>query len=178
MLPTSLTTFASESSSSGLSALGVDARAFLIQLITFVLALLILKRYAFKPIVKMLGERRELIESGVKLGEQMQKEEAQLAAKIEKAMHEARQEADAVIAGAQETARQTVREAEDKAREKATGILETADSRIAQDTARARKQLESEIVGLISDATEAIIEEKVDAKKDAALIERALKGRA
>lgn len=178
MLQTSLTTFASESSASGLSALGVDPRAFLIQLITFVLALLILKRYAFKPIVKMLGERRELIESGVKLGEQMQKEEAQLAAKIDKAMHEARLEADGVIAGAQETARQTIREAEDKAREKAAGILETADSRIAQDTARARKQLENELVGLISDATEAIIEEKVDAKKDAALIERALKGRA
>lgn len=175
---TSLTTFASESSSSGLSALGVDAKAFVIQLITFVLALLVLKRYAFKPIVKILGERRELIESGVKLGEQMQKEEAQLAAKVEKALHEARLEADGVIAGAQETARQTIREAEDKAREKAAGILETADSRIAQDTARARKQLESELVGLISDATEAIIEEKVDAKKDAALIERALKGRA
>ncbi len=178
MLQAPLNSFAAESSSSGLGALGVDAHAFVIQLITFVLALLVLKRYAVKPIVKMLGERRELIESGVKLGEQMQKEEAQLATKIDKAMHEARLEADAVIAGAQETARQTMREAEDKAREKAAGILETADSRIAQDTARARKQLESELVGLISDATEAIIEEKVDAKKDAALIERALKGRA
>jgi hypothetical protein len=31
---------------------------------------------------------------------------------------------------------------------------------------------------LVSDATEAIIDEKVDAKKDAALIEKALKGRA
>ena len=36
--------------------------------------------------------------------------------------------------------------------------------------------LEKELVGLISDATEAIIEEKVDARKDAQIIERALKG--
>lgn len=178
MLTTSLNIFASETSSSGLSALGVDGRAFLIQLITFVLALLVLKRYAFKPIVKILGERRDLIESGVKLGEQMQKEEAELAEKIESKLHDARIEADKVIAGAQDTARQTIREAEDKAREKAASILETADARIAQDTARARKQLEGELVGLISDATEAIIDEKVDAKKDAALIERALKGQA
>jgi len=53
-----------------------------------------------------------------------------------------------------------------------------ADSRIKQDTDRARRQLETELVGLVADATEAIIDEKIDARKDAGLIERALKGRA
>jgi F-type H+-transporting ATPase subunit b len=171
-----LTNFAAESSS-GIGALGVDGKAFLIQLITFVLAFWVLQRYAFKPIIKVLRERRETIEQGVKLGEEMQKERAKLDAQVEKTLHDARAEADGIIAGAQDTARQTVREAEDKARDKAAGILEQADARIVQDTARARKQLEKELVGLISDATEAIIEEKVDAKKDAQLIERALKER-
>lgn len=176
-MTTNLTTFAAESSESGLSALGVDPKAFLIQLITFVLVFLVLRRYAFVPIVKVLRERRETIESGVRLGEEMQKERAKLDAEVEKALRQARQEADGIIASAQDTARQTVREAEDKARDKAAGILKDADSRIAQDTARARQQLEKELVGLISDVTEAIIDEKVDAKKDAQLIERALKER-
>jgi F-type H+-transporting ATPase subunit b len=171
-----LTTFGE--SSSGLGALGVDGKAFVIQLITFVLAFWVLKRYAFTPIAKVLNERRETIENGVKLGEEMQKERAKLDAQVEKALHEARQEADGIIAGAQDTAKQTIRESEDKAREKAAGIIDAADARIEQDTARARKALQKELVGLISDATEAIIEEKVDAKKDAQLIERALKGRA
>lgn len=171
---TPITHFASESAS-GIGALGIDGKAFVIQLITFLLAFLVLKRYAFKPIGKVLQERRETIESGVKLGEEMKKESDKLDAKIAKAMQDARQEADNVIAGAQDAARQTVRDAEDKAREKAAGILKEADSRIEQDTARARKQLEKELVGLVSDATEAIIGEKVDAKKDAQLIERALK---
>lgn len=170
---TPITNFAAESS--GIGALGIDGKAFLIQLITFLLAFLILKRYAFKPIVKVLNERRETIESGVKLGEQMQKEQAEFEAKVEQLLQEARQQADEIMAGAQDNARQTVREAEDKAREKAAGILKEAEARIDQDTARARKQLEKELVGLVSDATEAIIGEKVDAKKDAQLIERALK---
>jgi F-type H+-transporting ATPase subunit b len=165
-------------SSSGLGTLGVDGKAFVIQLITFILAFLVLKRYAFKPIIKVLSERRETIESGVKLGEEMQKERAKLDAQVEKALHEARQEADGIIAGAQDTARQTIRESEDKARDKAAGIIDAAEARIEQDTARARKALEKELVGLISDATEAIIEEKVDPKKDAQLIEKALRGRA
>ena len=174
---TNLPILAAESSESGLAALGVDPKAFLIQLITFILVFLVLKRYAFKPILKTLHERREIIEGGVKLGEQMKKEQAQMEQKVSDALHKARQEADAIIGGAQESSRQAIREAEDKARDKAAGILKDADARIVQDTARARQQLEGELVGLISEATEAIIEEKVDAKKDAALIERALKGR-
>ena len=164
-------------SSSGIGALGIDTKAFVIQLITFVLAFLVLRRYAFKPILKVLRERRETIESGVKLGEQMKQEEAKLAAKVDQALHEARKEADGIIAGAQDTGRQAILEAEEKARAKAAGIISEAESRLVQETARARKQLEQEVVGLVSDATKAIIDEKLDAKKDAALIERALKGR-
>lgn len=170
----SVTTFG-EASSSGLGALGVDSKAFVIQLITFVLAYLVLRRYAFGPITKVLCERRETIENGVKLGEEMRKERTALEEKVEKLLHETRQEADTIINGAQETAKQTIREAEDKAREKAAVILKEAEDRIAQDTQRARKALEKELVGLISEATETIIGEKVDAKKDAALIDRALK---
>jgi F-type H+-transporting ATPase subunit b len=172
-----VTTFA-DSSSSGLGALGVDGSAFVIQLITFVLAFLVLRRYAFKPILTALQQRRETIESGVKLGEEMQKERAKLDTQIEQALHEARQKADAIIAAAQDSGRQAIREAEDKARDKAAGILDAAEARITQDTARARQQLEKELVGLISDVTEAVIDEKVDARKDAALIDRALKERA
>lgn len=164
-------------SSSGLGALGVDGKAFIIQLITFILAFVILKKYAFKPIIKVLDARRETIESGVQLGEEMKQERSKLDAEVEKALQEGRKKADAIIAGAQDTAKDTIREAEDKAKVKAANIVKEAESRIVQDTARARKQLESELVGLISDATEAIIDEKVDSKKDAELIERALKGR-
>lgn len=173
-----ITYFAVEESATGLAALGVDPKAFLIQLITFVLVFFVLKRYAFGPILKVLNERRETIESGVKLGEDMQKERAKLETQIEEALQKARLEADSIIAGAQDNARQAVRDAEDKARDKAAGILREAEARIDQDMARARKQLEAELVGLISEATEAIIEEKVDAKKDVQLIEKALKRQA
>ena len=162
-------------SSSGIGALGVDGKALIIQLITFLLAFWVLKRYAFSPILKVMAERRQTIEKGVKLGEQMQKDKAELDAKVEAELHKARQEADGIIASAQDTSRQTIRQAEEAAKQKADGIIKAAEDRIAQDTARARRQLEGEIVSLVSEATEAIIGEKVDAKKDAALIEQALK---
>lgn len=165
------------SSSSGIGALGLDGQALLIQLVTFVLAFLVLKRFAFKPIMKVLDARRATIESGVKLGEQMQKERAAAAAMVAEQLRAARTQADAVLAAAEEAAQETTRQAEAKAREKAEAILTEATERTLQDMARARKRLEGELVGLVSDATEAIIGEKVDARKDAALLDKALKVR-
>jgi F-type H+-transporting ATPase subunit b len=162
-------------SSSGIGALGIDGKALVIQAVTFLLAFWVLKHWAFGPIVKLMEQRRKTIEQGVKLGEEMQKEKAALEARVAKALHEARAKADEVVAAAQTQGRQTVQAAEDKARTKAEGIIATAEDRVKQDVNRARKQLEGELVGLISEATEAIIDEKVDAKKDAALIGKALK---
>ena len=163
---------------SGLGALGVDPKAFLIQLITFVLAFLVLRRYAFGLILKVLNERRETIESGVKLGEEMQKERSKLEGQVEDALQKARIEADAIISSAEDTGKQAIREAEEKAKEKAAAVMIDADNKIKQDTTRARKALEKELVSLISETTEAIIGEKVDGAKDVSMIEKALKERA
>ena len=175
MLIVSFTQFGD--SSSGLGSLGIDGKAFVIQLVTFVIAFWVLQHYAFKPILKVLNQRRETIESGVKLGEQMQQERVKLEASVAEALHKARRDADTILAAANETARESIRDAEAKAREKADSIINEAQERTAQAVNRARKQLEQELVGLISDATEAIIDEKVDSKKDAELINRALKER-
>lgn len=165
------------SSASGIGALGVDGKAFVIQLITFVLAYLVLRKWAFGPILKVMRERRETIDSGVRLGEQMRKEKAALDSKVDQLLHDARRQADSIVAEATEAGRQVVRDAEDGARTKAEGIIKEAQARTEQEARQVRKQIEKEVVGLISDATEVIIHEKVDAKKDAALIDRALRER-
>lgn len=163
-------------STSGIGALGIDGKALVIQLVSFVLAFWVLQHWAFKPIVRMMERRRKTIEDGVALGEQMKRDKAALDAKVAEELAKARATADGIIAQAQESGRTAVREAEETARGKAAGILKDAEERIATDTKRAKAKLEGELVGLISDATEAIIGEKVDAKKDAQLIDKALKG--
>ena len=55
-------------------------------------------------------------------------------------------------------------------------MMTDAEARINEDTEQAKRKLEKEIVGLVSEATEVIVDEKVDAKKDASLIAKALKG--
>jgi F-type H+-transporting ATPase subunit b len=171
----SLTTFGA--SSSGLGALGINGQAFLIQLVTFVIIFLVLKKYAFKPILKVLNNRRELIEDGVRIGEEMKQKRNELEQEISSKLSEARATADKMIIEVQKEARQIIISAEEAAKQKTEKILASADDQIKQDSLRARRGLEKELVGLISEATEVIIGEKVDAKKDAVLIERALKAK-
>lgn len=171
----SVTNFAVEETS-GIGALGINLEALIIQLVTFILAFLVLRQFAFKPIGKVLRERRELIESGVKLGEEMQKERAELDKTVAATLQDARKKADGIVAEANDAGREVIAEAEDKARAKADSIVADAKARGEQDVQQMRKALEKELVGLVSEATEAIIDEKVDARKDAELIDKALKG--
>ncbi|HEX7368538.1 MAG TPA: ATP synthase F0 subunit B, partial [Candidatus Saccharimonadales bacterium] len=81
-------------SASGIGALGVDGKAFIIQLVSFIIAFLVLKKWAFGPIVQMMERRRKTIESGVSLGEEMKKEQTALEARVETALRDARRQAD------------------------------------------------------------------------------------
>lgn len=160
---------------SGPAALGISGQAFLIQLITFLIVFLMLRQWAFKPIIKMLNQRHDLIEQGVTLGEKMRAQEAKLEADTAKVLHDARRQADVILTDAEAEVRQKIARAEETAQTRAAAIMSEAETQIKHATERERKRLEAEVVELVSDVSEAIIHEKVDAKKDAALIDKAMK---
>ncbi len=168
------TNFADQSS--GIGALGVNLQALVIQLITFLIVLWVLKKFAFKPILKVLNDRRTLIEAGVKLGNEMKNKELEMEQKREKILHDAQAAADKLIADSKDEAKEIVNESEADAKTRADGILEAANKTIDENTKRSKKKLEKELVGLISEATEAIIGEKIDATKDSKIIDKVLKG--
>lgn len=161
---------------SGIGALGVSPSAFLIQFITFALVFILLKKFAFGPIVKKLAERRKVIDDGVKMGLRMEKERTKLDKEVTEVLRDARTEADKIISNAQKEAREIIRDSEKVGQRKVDTMIDDAEARIAEEAKQAKRRLEKEIVGMVSDATEAIVEEKVDATKDAKLIDKALKG--
>jgi F-type H+-transporting ATPase subunit b len=181
MLDNKLILFASSESSEsaeGFAALGFDPKAFLIQLITFLIVFYILKKYVFGRVVDMLEKRRETIEEGVRLSAQAAEEKEKLDREVEATRAKARKEADEIISRTQEQTSVMIKEAETAATEKANALIEEARKKIEEETARARRKLEAEVVELVIEATEVVASEKLDAKKDAALLSRALKGQA
>ncbi len=160
----------------GIATLGIDLKALILQLITFLLFFFLVKKFALTPIAKILEERRTKIDEGIELGFEMELEKQKLDEQINEKLNKARAEGDKIIAEAQAESGVIIRDAEAQAQRKAEAILADAHAKIEEDVARAKKGLEKEVLGIVADATEAIIHEKLDAKKDASLIERALKG--
>ena len=81
---------------------------------------LLLKKYAFKPVIKLLEDRRKVIDDGVKMGEKLAKEQTKFDAKLAETMSKAREEADHIIATGHKEAREVVREAEQVRTEEAS----------------------------------------------------------
>jgi len=162
---------------SGPAALGLSLQAFVIQLLTFLIVFLALRKWAFKPITKMLERRRDLIERGVTLGEAMRAREAKLEETVAQKLHEARAVADQILADAQGEAKQKITAAEAAAQKRAESVLQEAEAQISQAAGRERKRLEAQMLELVSDVSQAVIGEKVDPKKDEALVARALQER-
>jgi F-type H+-transporting ATPase subunit b len=161
---------------SGFGALGIDAKAFLIQLITFVLVFLILRKYVFGRVVKLLEDRRKTIEEGVKLTNEMTVARKKLEEEIVQTRKKSRAEADKIIADSHEQAGSMLKEAEESAQRKVDAAVADAHKKIEEETGRARRNLEKDMIELVIRATEIVAKEKIDARKDSELIKEALRG--
>ena len=150
-----------EANSSALGALGLNVQSFFFQLITFLLLLLILRKYAYPP-----------IDQAKEAAEKLQTAEKQ----IEKMLVEARDEAQELVAAGHREAAKMVEEAEAQAAKRAEHIVTEAHASMEHELSKARIALKHETAQLVAEATSLILKEKVDAKKNGELINKALAG--
>ena len=61
-----------ESEAGILGNLGLDPGLFIAQLVNFLVVLLVLWRFAYRPLLKLLSERTEKIEGGLKMAKEME----------------------------------------------------------------------------------------------------------
>lgn len=160
--------------SGGIAALGVDVKALLLQIITFVIVFWLLKKFALDKIVQTLEERRKTIDKGVELGIKMSEEKQRLSQEVAAVLQKARAEADKIMAAGHHEAGMLLKEAEASAARKADAMLADAHAKIEDDIESARRGLEKEVLQLVAEAAGVLLEKKIDAKQDAQLISRAL----
>ena len=161
--------------SGGLGALGINLQGFVFQLITFVMVLVLLRKFVYQKLVETLETRRKAVIDSLDNAKEAAAALEKTNEKTVELMKEARQEAADIVALAQKEAAKVAEEAEIKASKKADHILEQAEARIHSDIAAAKLALQTEMVGLVAAATEKVIEKKLDLKSDAKLIKEALR---
>ena len=132
---------------------GFDTPLFLSQLISFVIVAFLLHKFAYKPILTVLNERRDRIEEGLKNAERIKQELASAQAKAQDILSQANVQANKFIEDARAAAAK-VQEAEtQKAIASAEQIIAKAREAAAADHARMMAELKREVGRLVVETT-------------------------
>jgi len=165
-----------EDSGGGLGAFQLNIKDFVIQLVTFAMVLLVLKKWVIPKLVATMEKRQQALEQSLKDAQATQETLARAQKQAEEILSQARTQADQALAEAKGAGQDIVAKAEAAAAERADLIVKEAETRLNEEREKLRLELRGELAGLVADATERIVDEKLDQKKDMSLIERAIKG--
>jgi F-type H+-transporting ATPase subunit b len=169
---------AAAESSSGGGGLEINLFWVITAALSFVLFLNIIWRFGFDPIEKMLAERKARIEKGLADAEQAGKDRAGAAAEREQVIHEARRQANELIARAQRAAEEQ-REANLQAtRAELDRLRAQATTEIAVERDRALAELRAEVADLALGAAGHVIGESMTGQRQKRLVEEFLRDRA
>lgn len=153
------------------SGLGINALAFISQLVSFGIVFYILWRWGFPVIIRMLDKRQEVIREGIENAERARRDLAEATARAEQILAESRRQAQETIAQAAKAAEREADRIEEEARARAAQIEQQQIERIRQEAARARAELSRLVVNLSISAASKIISKSVDSNDNRRLVE-------
>ncbi len=157
-----------------IDALGINLPQLIAQIANFFVLLLILRLVLYKPILKMLDERKQRISEGLNAAEIARAEASQAQANIQAQLDVARKEGQEIVAGAQTIAARLQAEAREQSARDREAALERARAEIQLERDRAIADLRSEFAGITVAAAEKVIGESLDQQAHQRIIEETL----
>ncbi len=126
------------------SQLGIDPKLLLAQGVNFVILLIVLTKFVYKPLMKVVEERRKKIELGIKGGERAEQIIKQAEQEKTGIIKEADTQAVAIISEAEKTAQKKAQEialqADKKAQSALRGAMLIAERKEKEEMARVAEE--------------------------------------
>ena len=141
-------------------------------LISMIIFLTVMMKYAVPPIMKSLNEREAKIKDSLKSAEKALAKAEAISINNEKALRETEVKAQQIRKEAIEKAEVLRNERTAKAKDEATEIIEQAKNTIEQEKKLALTQLREEVARLAIQSASIILDEELDAKKNSKLVDK------
>src|SRR5262245_60662660 len=125
-----------------------DPGLFIWTIITFLVLLTLLAKFAWRPLLQMLDTRQEAIRKALDDAQVAKKELERLEQESAQIVRKARLEAEAIISQSRSDAERLREETRQKSRAEAEGIVRNAERQIQLETGRALQQIRNEAVDL------------------------------
>ena len=143
--------------------------------LTFVFLFFVLKKFAWKPILKSVNDREDSIKDALDKAENAKREMANLQADNERILKEARLERENMLKEARELKTKMIADAKDEAQAQASKMIAQAQIAIDSEKKAAMAELRSHVVGLSIDIAEKVVEDELSNKdKQLQLVENLL----
>ncbi len=143
-------------------------------LLAFLVALWILRKYAWPQITRILDQRRHQIEESIDAAERTRREADELLAEYRQRLAEARSQADDIVARARKTGEAHENEVLAEAKAKREEMMEQTRRDIEAETRRAIQEIRKEVADLTVAATEKVTRKSLTEDDQKRLVEEAL----
>ncbi|MDM9629928.1 F0F1 ATP synthase subunit B [Robiginitalea aurantiaca] len=137
---------------------------FFWQIILFVLLLLLLRKFAWKPILRAVSEREEGIKDALAAAENAKKEMQNVSADNERLLQEARAEREAMIKEAREIKEKMVADAKAQAQEEGDKIIKQAQLSIEGEKKAAIADIKNQVATLSVEIAEKVLQDQLQNK--------------
>ncbi|MCX7744711.1 MAG: F0F1 ATP synthase subunit B [Flavobacteriales bacterium] len=145
-------------------------------MISFLILLFALTKFAWKPIVNAIKKREESINNALNAAADAEKRLQLLKSENENLLAQARKERDEILKEAREVRERMIADAKNKAQEEADRLVATARENIYNEKMKAMTELRNQVAQLSLEIAEKILNEKLaDDAKQKEVVENILK---
>ena len=149
---------------------------FFWQLLIFILLLLLLKKFAWKPILDSVNERESFIKNAMLEADKARNEMASIEESNQKVLKEARAEREALLKDARATGAEMIAQSKIDAQTEANKIIAQAQETIRNEKRAAVNELKNQVAQISLEIAEKVIDKELDNKnKQAELVDNFLK---
>jgi F-type H+-transporting ATPase subunit b len=148
-----------------------DPGLYIWTIVTFLVLLVLLAKFAWGPLLAALDARQESIRTSLDDARQAKQELERLHVESQKILAQARTEADAILSATRSDANRFRDELKQKAQAEAAGIVKNAERQIEQETTRALQQIRAEAVDISVAIASKLLQRNVSKADNERLIE-------
>jgi F-type H+-transporting ATPase subunit b len=158
----------------GFASLGVNLSLLVVFIINFIILLVLLRIFLYKPVLKMLDERSKRTKEGMELAEATKQEYEEAKGEVQKQIEKGRQEAQAIITQAMQVGERLKEESRQEATKQAQMIIDRTRAELEAERDKIVESLRREFVNISISAAQKVIKETLDKEKHRKLIEETL----
>ena len=137
---------------------------FFWQITLFILLLLLLRKYAWKPILNAVNDREDGIKDALAAAENAKKEMQNVTADSEKLLKEARAERESLLKEAREIKDRLIADSKEQAKIEGDKMIKQAQAAIESEKKAAVADIKNQVAELSIDIAEKVIKEQLSNK--------------